>query len=327
MAIYRKAVSEEGTADTDDDENMEIGANTTDSVVRGGGSGASRTGFYRSRKQIFGEYKNLLAIEKHTAVRSMAVITRPVTGTNKNNHYWDDVQRNYVQCIDLVEAEANWKAEWQKGAGPAAKVKRAYPLCLLSGSVTPFYPALESLVQSSAMGLSKEQEGLASLRLELVDGRRLVGVRWPPELADVVQGHLQNAARKSGLLMASIPSEVPTPIDAASAKRARAAPKTITSFFSRHSSPPAMAVDDCQMETDVEMARRLQQQFDRAAESTSTASAPSKRNAADVVPTVTSDNTKRVKKVCPFHLWKSRRAYCFPFQQQLLTCFGPRLYQ
>ena len=160
-----------------------------------------------------------------------------------------------------------------------------------------------------ALGFSKEQAGLASLRLELVDGRRLVGVRWPPELATGVQAGLQDAARRSGLLVEAGPAEVPAKVDAASAKRARTAAKTIISFFGLK--PPGaaattpgvlnaaavvvVAAAEQSIEADEAMARRLQREGDSFA---AALLPPSKRRTTEVTTKDTPGGSKRAKKVC-----------------------------
>ena len=49
-----------------------------------------------------GAFHHVLAIEKRTAVRTMAVLTRPLTGTAKNDAWWDDVERVYTKYAEVA---------------------------------------------------------------------------------------------------------------------------------------------------------------------------------------------------------------------------------
>lgn len=97
---------------------------------------------------MFGEYIHLLAISKKVNGRSKCVISRPNTGTNKNDAYWSDIKRKYVRYADedMERAQRDWNEEYARGGAAAAKVKRKYTVGVLTGSVTPFWGTLERLM-------------------------------------------------------------------------------------------------------------------------------------------------------------------------------------
>lgn len=61
-----------------------------------------------------------------------------------STHYWDDVEKVYDRYTTVAIARADWHAEWEAGTSPTARVKRAYPLCLLSGWKHPHFPTCYS---------------------------------------------------------------------------------------------------------------------------------------------------------------------------------------
>ena len=101
----------------------------------------------QSRTKSFGEYHHLLAISKKVNRRSKCVVSRPNTGTNKNDAYWSDINRKYKRYDDddLERAERDWNEEYERGGAEKAKVKRRYTVGVLTGSVTPFWGTLERL--------------------------------------------------------------------------------------------------------------------------------------------------------------------------------------
>jgi hypothetical protein len=69
------------------------------------------------------------------------------------------------------------------------------------------------------------------VRIELDGGQRIVGVKWPIELAGEVGSRLEAAA--AGKAAAAHPVEAAAPVDPVSVKRAaKKAQQTMTSFFS-----------------------------------------------------------------------------------------------
>lgn len=102
----------------------------------------------QSRSKVFGEFIHLLAISKKATGRSKCVVSRPNTGTNKNDAYWSDIKRKYVRYPDedMRRAERDWNEEYARGGAKTAKVKRKYTVGVLTGSVTPFWGTLEILV-------------------------------------------------------------------------------------------------------------------------------------------------------------------------------------
>ena len=102
----------------------------------------------QSRSKVFGQYIHLLAISKKVNGRSKCVVSRPITGTNKNDAYWSDIKRKYQRYADedIERAERDWNEEYARGGAAAAKVKRKYTVGVLTGSVTPFWGTLERLM-------------------------------------------------------------------------------------------------------------------------------------------------------------------------------------
>ena len=206
---------EDGEGDTEDDEEE-----------------GKQTGFYRSRTKVFGEFIHLLAIEKKVQLRSKAVISRPNTGTNKNDQYWSDILRKYVRYddSDLERAERDWNAEYARGAAAGAKVKRAYGVGVLTGSVTPFWSTLEKLMSDfPELGHSQADSQLQVVRIELEDSRRIVGVKWPIQLAEEVGPRLATAA--AGKEAGARPVEAPAPVEPKSVKRAGQKAQSLHNFF------------------------------------------------------------------------------------------------
>ena len=83
--------AEENSGDNDDGKDQE----KQQQRARSGGGSSSPTGFYRSRAKMFGEYCHILCIARRSGFRSMAIQSRPNTGTNSNPVHWADVRRVY----------------------------------------------------------------------------------------------------------------------------------------------------------------------------------------------------------------------------------------
>lgn len=102
----------------------------------------------QSRSKVFGEYIHLLAISKKVNGWSKCIVSRPNTGTNKNDAYWSDIKRKYRRYADedMERAQRDWDEEYARGGAATAKVKRKYTVGVLTGSVTPFWGTLERLI-------------------------------------------------------------------------------------------------------------------------------------------------------------------------------------
>ena len=200
----RDFIDDEDEEDDDDDDQEDQG------------DGKSRTGFYRSKERVFGEFIHVLAIEKKIGRRrSVAVVSRPNTGCRDTKGVeWYDLERKYRRYPDdqLDRAERDWREEYKRGGLATAKVKRSYSVAVLTGSVTPFWSTLQRMLHEHRE-LTLAEKQLQVVRVE-VDSTRIVGLRWPTALANDIPARLEAAA--AGKAAAANAAEPATAVDPAS---------------------------------------------------------------------------------------------------------------
>ena len=183
--------------------------------------GSQRTGFYRSKERVFGEFIHVLAIEKKIGRRrSVAVVSRPNTGCRETKGIeWYDLERKYRRYPDdqLDRAERDWREEYKRGGLATAKVKRSYSVAVLTGSVTPFWSTLQRMLHEHRE-LTLAEKQLQVVRVE-VDSARIVGLRWPTALAKDIPARLEAAAAgKAATANAAEPATAVDPASLLSAK-------------------------------------------------------------------------------------------------------------
>ncbi|EDO43449.1 predicted protein [Nematostella vectensis] len=188
-------------------------------------------GFYWSKREQRYQRFYLLAIQKENSTHLFNII-RPNTGQSPFEEEKTDLLHKYTK-ISPDEAEKGWKMQYDKTRdhcfhGPGCKTG---PLCrvgcrisrvhLLCGGIVPILSTLEWAVSRHAekAGLSREDRMLRVIRVELDDGQRLVGLRYPEQLIPVVTALLKEQQNldpllgmQSGLLGLTLPQRASTKV-------------------------------------------------------------------------------------------------------------------
>lgn len=160
-------------------------------------------GFYVSKKEQRGKKLYLLSIEKENAL-NVFTIYRPNTGLSPFEETKTDLLQKYEK-IKPENAERGWKDQFARtendcihgvncGAKPSCLVGcRTTHLHLLSGGIISLLNVLEMTVNrhAEASGFSRENKTLRVVRVELDNGQRLVGLKYPEPLIDEVTALLK----------------------------------------------------------------------------------------------------------------------------------------
>ncbi|CAH3183124.1 unnamed protein product, partial [Porites lobata] len=219
-------------------------------------------GFYCSKREQKGRRLYLLAIQKESSTH-LFNITRPNTGRSPFEEEKADLLHKYNR-ISVEDAEAGWKARYERTrdhcihglgckTGPSCKTGcRITQIHLLCGGIIPLLSALEMAMAKNAdkIGLSKESRSLRVVRVELDNGQRLGGLRYPEQLIPEATLFLKEQKlldavidKQNGVLSSTEPSlrqpskasrafeEAETPINQRTLTKATTPPVTIKNFF------------------------------------------------------------------------------------------------
>ncbi|XP_048247301.1 protein FORGETTER 1-like isoform X2 [Haliotis rufescens] len=160
-------------------------------------------GFYVSKRDIWGSKHYILATQKESSTH-LFKIARPNTGLSTFDEEKTDLLHKYVP-IQAEKAEEGWKKHYDQSRDlcihgrtcrhhPHCTVgSRTYPLHLLCGNIVTLMSVLETTINKFALklGLSKYDTQLRVVRVELDNGERLVGIRYPEVLIQEVQRSLK----------------------------------------------------------------------------------------------------------------------------------------
>ncbi|XP_065056159.1 uncharacterized protein LOC135684506 [Rhopilema esculentum] len=166
-------------------------------------------GFYCSKKEQRGRRLYLLAIEKDQAT-NLFIIYRPNTGMSPFEETKDDLLQKYGH-VQASDAESGWKLQYEKTesscihgsnckSGPACSVGcRITHLHLLCGGIISLLSTLELVVNRYAegLGLTRENRALRVVRVELDDGQKLIGLKYPDVLISEVSKLLKDQKANS----------------------------------------------------------------------------------------------------------------------------------
>ncbi|EDV27087.1 uncharacterized protein TRIADDRAFT_54670 [Trichoplax adhaerens] len=164
-------------------------------------------GFYCSRNRYFNRKFYLFALYKaHLDVFS---VVRPNTGFSSYMENSKDLLQKYHK-LDLSDAENGWKEQYNSTElacihGGSCKfgsyctvgirINRVHIIC---GGIIPMLSLLESMLTNCARkyNLSKEQQTLRIVRVQLDDGRKIVGLRYPEPIISEVTTVLKWAVQQ-----------------------------------------------------------------------------------------------------------------------------------
>ena len=166
-------------------------------------------------------------------------LTRPATGLSPFEEDQADLRRKYEK-ITPEQTQAAWDAAYSAAYHENAGGRLSH-IQMLSGSTLPLLPLLEGLVKKHAPLLSRSEQAVAAVRVQL-DGTRLVGVRFPRRLMPELRIELlawQQQRGANGSLKLSV--DAAASIDEKELARALRPPKTISSFFAAPTASPAAA--------------------------------------------------------------------------------------
>ena len=133
------------------------------------------TGFHRSRFLQAGERLYVLAVPRANR-EGLYLLTRPNTGDSPFEEEECDLRRKYEK-ITPEAAKVGWSAAYE-GARHEGVGGRLSRLQMLTGCTLPLLPLLDGLVKRHAAALTKRDQAVAAMRVQLEE-RRLVGVRFP----------------------------------------------------------------------------------------------------------------------------------------------------
>eukprot|EP00794_Sanderia_malayensis_P010731 gene10731-11878_t len=199
-------------------------------------------GFYCSKREHKGRRLYILATEKEHAAH-LFTICRPNTGLSPFEESKVDLLLKY-KAVEPNEAESGWNKQYDKTEthcihGPDCKSKlgckvgcRTTELHLLCGGIISLLGTLESVVNRFAegLGLTRENRTLRVVRVELDNGERLIGLKYPerliPEVSRVFQEQNINADKDYALIKEDISRVVPN-----LKAKATTPPITLKTFF------------------------------------------------------------------------------------------------
>ncbi|KAK2165679.1 hypothetical protein NP493_1355g00006 [Ridgeia piscesae] len=159
----------------------------------------SPNGFYCSRREHKGRRWFILATQKHTSSH-LFTIARPNTGVSGFEEEKTDLLHKYMP-ISREKAETGWTEQYnstrercihgpQCRSGSSCTVgARCYGMHLLCGGIVTMLSLLETTLAryGPQLQLTKAESTLRVVRVQLENGERLVGVRYPHTLLHLVE--------------------------------------------------------------------------------------------------------------------------------------------
>ncbi|XP_072033726.1 uncharacterized protein [Amphiura filiformis] len=223
----------------------------------------TRDGFYKSKKEQFGKYLYLLATQKPNSTHLFR-IARPNTGISAFDEEIGELLTRY-NPVSKEKAESGWKEQYEACKSKCIHGKhckhpttchigsRCYRMDLLCGGIVTLMATLENTSARFAdkMQLSKASYSMKVVRVELSDGERMIGIRYPSDLLDKAeQVFKENKAMEAlqtrlnlgpnGLPVLTKPNPEPaskanidpaSPVNPKLLNKAMTEPRTIRSFF------------------------------------------------------------------------------------------------
>jgi len=239
------------------------------------------SGFYQSRRPLYGKTSYLLAIRK-PGLNDLYTICRPNTGINYFEMDHTELVGKYVE-ISVDRVCDGWKEAYEAAAdqclhGPrcangsqCTTGRRLTQVSLITGTVCAIWGALEAVLSRHEFELSKADRSLRVVRAQLDDGETLIGIRYPSHLLKEVQEILQAeqagkanfaeiAALGAGTLFNSASAvdgrmEMPEPVVPKLLSKAFRPPRTLFTYFK----PTAAENQKCNVDTDAEEKKRTEQ--------------------------------------------------------------------
>lgn len=220
-----EAAGEAEGADADDD------APSTERARR-------HDGFYRSNFKFQGKHTLfLLALSRHDEPRKM-LLTRPNTGAGRSELERDELLAKYSRVRSLSEAAEGWRQLHALTASADSESNLTSRLCelaILSGTLTPLWSTLQSLVKEHSAHLTRAERQLKVVRIQTTDtAERIVGVRWPQRLHEPLAERLALLRAAKAGFAAGAPASAAfagDPIDGRSVERALKPKPSIKAFF------------------------------------------------------------------------------------------------
>ncbi|XP_033119248.1 protein FORGETTER 1-like isoform X2 [Anneissia japonica] len=169
-------------------------------LERFGNHSGKHDGFYCSRrKNHHGQFMYLLATQKLNSTH-LFKIARPNTGVSGFDEEKAELFSKYYK-VSTNTAQTGWQQLYESAKdhcvhGPRCKHgdscmvgSRCYRMDLLCGGILTLMSTLENTVATHAdrLQLSKAQCNLRVVRVQLDNGKKLVGLRYPAQLVDVAQ--------------------------------------------------------------------------------------------------------------------------------------------
>eukprot|EP00058_Branchiostoma_floridae_P022077 XP_002607567.1 hypothetical protein BRAFLDRAFT_119723 [Branchiostoma floridae] len=162
-----------------------------------------KDGFYCSRREVRGRRLYILATQKENSTHLFKV-ARPNTGVSSFDEEISEILSRYSH-VAVDRAEHGWKQQYEEASqhcihGPNCKNgqactvgSRCYRVSLLCGGIVTLMALLERTVAQYQvkLQLSKVECNLRVVRVELRDGRRIVGLRYPEVLIPLAEKALE----------------------------------------------------------------------------------------------------------------------------------------
>ena len=192
--------------------------------------GGERGGFFRSKFKVDGKRRMWALLLPKANKPDWCRIVRPTTGPSPFDELWDEMLRKYTR-VSEAEAREGWTEAFdlalhERGGGRLSTVQ------LLVGSTLPLLPTLESVVKAHAGELSKREQQISAVRVQM-EGRRLVGVRFPQRLMASLRVALIKWQGERGGAGLKLQLDPPRPVDAKALAKAMKPPTTMMSFFGK----------------------------------------------------------------------------------------------
>jgi hypothetical protein len=223
-------------------------------VLKATGQDASGDGFYRSRRELYGQTMYILAIRR-PGQRHAFGVTRPNTGASFFDLDREELRQKYQHCgSDPEAAREGWTALYDAtlgacmhgpGCAKAAECavgRRLAEITVLTGAVVPAWGALEAVLKRHEHSLAKSDRSMRAVRVQLAaddGGAALVGIRYPERhleevLARLAADAVLNASSASGPAAGGAKlREEPRPVDAKALAKALQKPRTLLDFFGK----------------------------------------------------------------------------------------------
>ncbi|KAL5473421.1 hypothetical protein EMCRGX_G027903 [Ephydatia muelleri] len=230
------------------------------------------SGFYHSKREQYRHQLHLLAIQKENSPLLFSVI-RPNTGRSFYEESRSDLLLKYIPVTPEL-AEPGWRAQYEstkehcihgsscKNAPDCTIGSRLTHIHLLSGGILPLLSLLEATLSRNAskLELPRDARTLRVVRVQLDEGQRIIGVRYPLPLiyeVELMLGTLSRAQSSEAneqtdtshsclpFVSKDLLVESETPINRKALSRALNPPITIQHFFQSKPSATPGSVDPC----------------------------------------------------------------------------------